>query len=147
LRGLNFPFSDTAARELCLRVVATSRFVNDFPAIETANPEKDALGRFDVETRPPTDSKRMTEMNEEEKKNVRFFKVMMPASAAPPLPSVTRLQWITPERLTNFEPGRRICIEKHCYPRLYLGRDWYASGPDELFAVVCAPGDLVSDRP
>lgn len=149
LRGLNFPFSDTAARELCLRVVATSRFVNDFPASDTdAKPEKDALGRFDVETRPPTDSKRMKELKEKkEEKNVRFFKLLMPASAAPPLPSVTRLQWITPERLTDFEPGRRICIEKHCYPRLYLGQDWRASGPDELFAIVCAPGDLVSDRP
>jgi hypothetical protein len=149
LRGLNFPFNDTAARELCLRVVATSRFVNDFPASDTdAEPEKDALGRFDVETRPPTDSKRMKEMKEKkEDKNVRFFKLLMPASAAPPLPSVTRLQWITPERLTDFEPGRRICVEKQCYPRLYLGQDWRASGPDELFAVVCAPNDLVSDRP
>ncbi|TAI62242.1 hypothetical protein, partial [Bradyrhizobium sp. Leo170] len=148
LRGLNFPFSDTAARELCLRVVATSRFVNDFPASDTdAKPEKDALGRFDVETRPPTDSKRMKELKEEDN-NVRLFKLLMPASAAPPLPTVTRLQWITPERLTDFEPGRRICVEKHCYPRLYLGQDWYqACGVNGLFAVVCAPGDLVSDRP
>jgi len=148
LRGLNFPFADTAARELCLRIVATSRFVDDFVASDTdASPEKDALGRFDVETRPPTDSQRMKAMKEIEEVNVRFCKLRVPASAAPPLPTVTRLQWITPERLTDFEPGRRICVEKQCYPRLYLGRDWYASGAEELFAIVCAPGDLVGERP
>jgi hypothetical protein len=60
LRGLNYAFADTAARKLSLRLVATSRFVGDFPKTidDSTPPAKDALGRFDVETRAPTGSKR-----------------------------------------------------------------------------------------
>lgn len=144
LRGLNFPFSDTAAREISLRIVATSRFVNDFPPeADAKTPEKDALGKFEEESRPPTGSKRLEAAPKE---SYCEYKIMVPASAAPALPTIQRLEWVMPERLTAFERGRRICVEKQFYPRLYLGRDWFGSGEHELFAVVCAPGNLVSDR-
>jgi hypothetical protein len=50
-----------------------------------------------------------------------------------------------PETLTEFARGHRVCVEKNFYPRLYLGQDWCRFG--ELLAVLCTPGNLVSDRP
>jgi hypothetical protein len=73
------------------------------------------------------------------------YKVIVPASTPPVAPVVSRLEWVMPETLTEFDRGHRICVEKNFYPRLYLGQDWCRF--DELLAVLCAPGNLVSDRP
>lgn len=143
LRGLNYAFADTAARELSLRLVATSRFVGDFPDLDQGEPKppKGGLGHFEVESRPPTGSHRASADVVH-----RNYKLLLPATTPPPQVNIGRVEWVMPERLIGFERGRRVCADKQCYPRLYLGRDWYASGEHELFAIVCAPGDYVSDR-
>jgi hypothetical protein len=144
LRRLNYPFSDTTAREISLRIVATSRFTSDFPADPppSGSPDPYALGRFEVESRPPIGSPRLCKAPQD---SYQIYNVMVKATAAPPMPVVSRLEWIMPEVLTEFDPGRRVCVEKNFYPRLYLGQDWCRV--DELVAVICAPKDLVSDRP
>jgi hypothetical protein len=143
LRGLNYVFTDTAAREISLRIVATSRFTSDFPAAKPppGPPDPYALGQFEKESRPPVGPR----LDNAKPESYRIYKIMLPATAPPPSPTVSRLEWIMPETLTAFDPARRICVEKSFYPRLYLGQDW--CGAHELLAVICAPDNFVSDRP
>jgi hypothetical protein len=141
LRGLSYPFDDTTAREISLRLVGVSRFASDFPDEPGSPALPEALGRFEVESRPPIGSR----MKQTPADTYRTYKVIVPASAPPAAPVVSRLEWVMPETLTEFDRGRRVCVEKNFYPRLYLGQDWCRFG--ELLAVLCAPGDLVSRRP
>jgi hypothetical protein len=144
LRGLNYPFTDTIARRINFRLVATSRFAGDFPAAPKPKGPSDpnALGRFEAESRPPICSDRLKRAPAE---TYQEYTIIVPATAPPPTPVVSRLEWVMPETLTDFDPGRRVFVEKNFYPRLYIGQDW--CGTDDLVAVICAPEDLVSDRP
>jgi hypothetical protein len=146
LRSLNYPFTNTIAREISLRIVATSRFAGDFPAApkKSEPPNPYVLSRFEVESRPPMGSSRLDQARAHPE-SYREYKIIVPATAPPATPVISRLDWVMPETLTDFDPGRRVSVEKNFYPRLYIGQDW--CGTDDLVAVVCAPADLVSYRP
>jgi hypothetical protein len=149
---------ETAAREIDLRIVATSRFRADFdpkleermaPLFEISNREKipaaapqtasggDQRARTDNLPALPPPPKPVSE---------RRLVIEIPATTRPSRPLVTRIEWATPERLIKTDDGGKIC-RKSFMPRLYLDKSWRESGEHELLAVILAPSDIVAHRP
>lgn len=130
----------TAARHLNIRIVATSRFSDDFtPEPEGRDPGE--LGKFEVETR--------LSVNQAEKRKEPLsieIMVLLPATSRPPVPVVTRIDWIMPEQ-TWPSCGNRSVTRKSCVPRFFLDPSYRVSGPEELVAVLFAPQGALDDIP
>lgn len=150
LRGLSYDFgtiigqNPTAAHEISVRLVARSRFEREF------NRDTNDDHQFLQESRKPFVKKnQVTSVTEKgpagEQSGDHEFRFWIPSTERPPKPIVERLSWISPEKVSR--TGSKIVVERWCCPRIYLSRPWFVSGADELLAVICAPSDLVDDRP
>jgi hypothetical protein len=132
--------SATAARRIDLRIVATSRFNEDFTP-ESPGRGAETLGKFEVETRsyrrPGGTASASTTYPVE---------ILLKATVRPPPPVVTKYEFIAPEQRQRISRDY-IIVRKHYFPRLYLDDSWRVSGPDELLAIAFAPaGVLGEDR-
>lgn len=132
--------SATAARRMSLRLVGTSRFVNDF-ASQTPEPTPGALGKFEVESRRlRTGGPQPAPLPGEV-----FYEVILQATARPPVPVVSRIDWIAPEQRLR-SGDSHLVVRKNFYPRLYLDNSYRVSGEDELFAVTFLPAGVLEER-
>ena len=131
----------TAARKISLRIVATSRFSNDFAPEKPDRPASE-LGKFEVESRryrgptPP-----LAALPSE-----RFYELMVPATVRPPIPVVSRIEWVAPEQRQRVSSAHLI-VKKRYLPRLYLDRSVRVSGEHELIAVVFLPAGVIKEEP
>ena len=128
VRAASTGAASTAARIMDIRIVATSRFADDFTPDE---PDRDPSTRskFEVDTRPALRRKEASVPRE------HAIKVVLPATARPPAPVVTHIDWIMPEQSWRSCGGRSI-TSKSWVPRLYLDNSWRTSGEHELLAVI-----------
>lgn len=135
----------TAARRINLRIVATSRFTNDFldDDVRPDAPERGAevLGKFEVESRPYL---RNTAAAAET--STAQIEILLKATVRPPPPVVTKYEFIAPEQRLRVSDDHLI-VRKHYFPRLYLDESWRVSGPDELLAIAFAPAGVVQHQP
>lgn len=135
----------TAARRINLRIVATSRFTNDFldDEVRPDAPERGAevLGKFEVESRPYL---RNTAAAPDT--STAQIEILLKATVRPPPPVVTRYEFIAPEQRLRVSDDHLI-VRKHYFPRLYLDESWRVSGPDELLAIAFAPAGAIRHQP
>lgn len=143
LRNLSHQF-DRRAHFIAVRLVATSRFASYFsPPPE--NPP--APGPFSVESCPASDI--TPERLRNATADLRVFSFWLDATIRPPVPVVERIEVKMCERRITSGSTNRIILEKSAPRlRLWLKRGtWFASGQDELFAVLCLPHNLVDPVP
>jgi hypothetical protein len=133
----------TAALELDLRIVGTSRFTDYFPAEDTRRPAN-KLSKFEVESRPVTPAGAYWSVGASS--DSHSIRCVLPATSRPCRPVITRVEWITPERRARGLNGE-LRVDKWFIPRLYLDNTWRFSGLHELLAVALLPTDSVSDFP
>lgn len=114
--------SATAARRMDIRVIASSRFRDDFAPGPATN--------FELASRAPVSSA-MTVSGE----MISAVSILLPATARPPLPVVTQIEWVMPEQSWEFGCDHTI-TRKSSVPRLYLDNSWRTSGENELLAVM-----------
>ncbi len=70
--------------------------------------------------------------------------IWMLATNRPPKPAIERIAWAAREEISR--PGAGSWqMRKSCVPRLYLSRPWFASGEDELLALIFGPSGLLDD--
>lgn len=131
----------TAACELDLRLVATSRFSADFTP-EPANRPASILGKFEVETRPF----RGGVPNSAPAPREQRYLLQVPATVRPPPPVVTRVEWYAPERRWRVGEGH-LMVTKHFVPRLYFDRSHRVSGEHELVGLAFLPAGVIASKP
>jgi hypothetical protein len=151
LRGLSYDFGQitsqnaTAAHEISVRLVASSRFEREFDRQSEAS-----FAQFEQESRSPFRKSahipgREAKGDSVDKSVQHDFTFWIRSTERPPKPNVERVAWISPEKTTR--TADKIIVERWCCPRIYLSRPWFVSGADELLAVICAPPTLVDNRP
>jgi hypothetical protein len=118
LRALAYSFVDGKARRLELALVATSRFTNDFPSAVPA----------DFEHRSETQANLACE-------------IWTPCTFRPPPPEVERVLPIFRWRRKHHNSGK-IVHTREGGLRIYLKRNWFASGEGELLGLVLPPATI-----
>lgn len=130
----------TAARKMSLRIVATSRFSNDFTPEEPGRGAAE-LGKFEVESRryrgprPP-----LAALPWE-----RFYEVMVPATVRPPIPVASRIEWVAPEQRRRVS-STHLIVKKRYLPRIYLDKSVRVSGEHELIAIAFLPAGAIKEE-
>lgn len=123
LRSLSHTFADGRARELTLRLIGTSRFTGYFPKV--AAPEDGEVGRYE---RASPDF------------NVSKYKAWTSCTFRPPTPDVDRIlptfDWI------DDRESRLITFERTSGLRIFLKRNWFASGQGEMLGLVFTEAEL-----
>jgi len=133
-----FADGTTAAMDIDLRIIATSRFKGEFEPLAAGKPDPE--GRFEK------DSRRRFGVNGAGRVDEERILVRIPATSRPSKPVVTRVEWMAPEQVLTLADAS-VLAQKAFVPRLYLDKSWRASGQHELLAVVLGPNDLVAKRP
>ncbi|MHB2050346.1 hypothetical protein [Pseudomonas sp. VEM90] len=122
LRTLSYAFRDGRARQLKVKMVATSAFTGFYPKDRTAPVGDEWIGRHDVESS-------------------RFATapvVWTDCTFRPPSPVIDRA---LPLFAWDSLPEQAESTRRSAHLRIYLGEKWYASGANERLGVVLLDGD------
>lgn len=115
-------FDDTKHHKAELRFDATSRFVDCFSdpnlgGADSASKKRDLGGRF--------------------RRTSESITVHFPCRKAPDLPSP--IYMVPTFRFSKSVEGKGVTTSRRGGLRIFLARDWFSSGPDEMLAIVFAP--------
>ncbi|EJM48105.1 hypothetical protein [Pseudomonas sp. GM48] len=122
LRTLSHAFRDGRARQLEVKIVATSAFTAFYPDDAEAPSPGEWIGRYDVESSRFSTAPR----------------VWTDCTFRPPPPQIDR---VLPLLAWDKLPDQPESCRRMAHLRIYLGEGWYASGADERLGIVLLGDD------